>query len=166
MVRVTEEMMETLEEADPLDLYALLAGVDTDEAAFRMLDERLSIKLRYDSGEDFIKFKYHLSPSVRARSRTVEHEIVGGDTITQLMGEKPTEIELSGHVTEREVKKLEREVKRDNVLNLITEVWEGEVIIESVRAEPISDTGGVHDGEWIYQATIVTREVLDSVTTA
>ena len=130
------------------------------------LEERLPIKLRYQSGFDFITFTYHLSASVRARSRTVEHEIVGGDTITQLMGQKPTEIELSGHVTEEEVQELEEEVKEDNVLTLETEVWEGEVVLESVRAEPISDTGGAHDGNWIYQATIVTREVIDSVTTA
>lgn len=101
--------------------------------------------------------------SVTSGARYATHEIIGGTTVRQKLGEDPREIEVSGVCTEPVAQQVNQLHKAD-LCSLNSDVVGGELIrcqIPSTSTKPL-ESGGSADmdgGEFLYDFNINLIEV-------
>lgn len=99
-----------------------------------------------------------------AGTNTVEHDVIGGKTIVQKLGEKATEIEIEGICTIDEADQIDR-ILKDDVIYLRSYRHEGYAVLDSTSTTPISNGGaivGARNGckfEWSHEFTINCKSI-------
>ncbi len=114
-----------------------------------------------------IQFTYAApSISVDTAGRFATHEIIGGATVRQKIGEDPIEVTINGVCTEDTARDLDR-LRDAEFGTLITGRLPGEsldVHFASTSTSPLEDGGAValsdDDGEFLYTYTLSTVEVV------
>jgi len=100
--------------------------------------------------------------SVDTSARFAVHDILGGTTVRQKIGEKPREISISGVCTETVVRKV-NQLNKAKLVSLNSDVI-GDVVrcqVASTSTDPLDD-GGAADmdgGEFLYDFSISLVEV-------
>lgn len=116
---------------------------------------------------DEIQFQYtNPAISVDTGSNFVVHDIIGGATVRQRIGDQPLEIGVNGVCTEDNAKKLEQ-LRNANSMKLYSSRFDGEVVTvhaASISTDPL-ESGGAGDiktGEFLYDYTVNFVEILNS----
>lgn len=115
---------------------------------------------------DPITFEYS-APNIGVDSsgRFVEHDIVGGDTVRQKIGEDPVEIDISGVCKEPTARQLDglRDAKYGDIFSNRLTGGSYTVHFASVSTDPMDDGGAVamtdSRGEFLYNFNLSTVEI-------
>jgi hypothetical protein len=123
--------------------------------------EIFDVKFEPDSNADFgappnLNFEYaRPSIGIDNKGRFITHEIVGGTTVRQKIGEEPREMSVTGIIqSDEKAKKLDK-LRDAKSAKVTSNRIPGETMkcqIPSVSTSPISDGGGVaiENGEFLY----------------
>lgn len=112
-----------------------------------------------------IDFEPYGNPSVSTDSsgRFATHEIIGGTTVRQKVGEDPMEITINGVCTETVAQRV-NQLNKAKLVSINSDVIGGLIRgqIASTSTDPIDDGGGVNmdGGEFLYEFTINFVEVV------
>jgi hypothetical protein len=100
-----------------------------------------------------------------AGTKTIEHDIIGGKTVLQKIGEEATEIEIEGICTRDESMTID-EMVNDDVIYVRSHRHEGYAVLDSASTSPISDGGGIigvtnggKEFNWSHEFTISCKEI-------
>lgn len=116
-----------------------------------MADDRPSVSI------GGIEFDYtQPDVSVDRGARTVEHELLSGDTVIQHMGTDPPEISMQGVCTRQETSNID-ELPELGTIELVSPRWSGQVIVVQTETTPMGakqfeDEGGHR--EWLHDFRI------------
>lgn len=149
--RVREEE-EATGYADAFDDRAatLITEIQTDE----------SIELAFDE----IDFSPYDNPniSVDSSARFSVHEIIGGTTVRQKIGEEPTEVNIEGVCTEQVAVRIDQ-LRRAFVVTLLSDRIPNGIRaqVASASTEPLEDGGAANmdRGEFLYEFNINLVEI-------
>jgi hypothetical protein len=114
-----------------------------------------------------IQFEYsNPSISVDTGSNFVAHDIIGGPTVRQRIGDKPLEISVDGVCTEETVKQIEQ-LRNAASATLISDRFSSESItvhVASLSTDPLEDGGAadLQSGEFLYTYSLNCVEILDT----
>jgi len=155
------------------ELQAEISNLETREtsAVDATIDSIISKKeeireLRSQSSSGSISFEYSAPAiSIDSAGRFIKHEIIGGMTVRQKIGEDPMNVDISGVCKESVAKQLD-ELRNAKYGDIFSNRLPGEsltVQFASVSTSPLDDNGAValtdSDSEFLYQYTISAVEV-------
>jgi hypothetical protein len=104
--------------------------------------------------------------SVDTAGRFVKHDIIGGSTVRQKIGEDPIEVSIKGVCREPVARRLDqlRNAKYGTILSKRLPDESLRVQFASTTTSPLDDGGAValtdDDGEFLYTYTLSTVEIL------
>lgn len=117
------------------------------------------------SGPSNINFEYaRPSISVDNKGRFVTHEVVGGTTVRQKIGEEPRELSITGVVKGESMAKAIDSLRDAEVGTIVCNRLPGgsmDAQFASMSTSPIEDGGGVaiEDGQFLYTFDMKVIEV-------
>jgi len=141
-----------------------LEGTSFQEIIRERQEERVA---EYEELTSTIPFEYE-SPaiSVDSSGRFIEHDIVGGSTVRQKVGEDPVEVTITGVCREPTARRLDglRNAKFGTIISNRINGGSLRVQFASVTTSPMEDSGAValtdDDAEFLYTYTLSTVEVV------
>lgn len=136
-----------------------------NEEAFRLDREIRSSEEEFESEEKEISFVYSApSISVDASGRFATHEIIGGSTVRQKIGENPIEVSIDGVCVQSTAKRLDelRNAKYGTIYSNRLQGGSLTVQFASTSTQPLADSGAVSltEAEFLYSYTLECVEVL------
>jgi len=147
------EALEKREEENDVDLTATKAQIRSEIEEVGGTTSGTSIQFEYDAP----------AISVDSAGRFTSHEIIGGSTVRQKIGEEPLEITVDGVCKEPIAVQLDtlRDAKSGVLLSNRFSGGSVEVQFASVSTPPLEDSGAVamKDNEFLYNYTISAIEV-------
>lgn len=139
---------------------------ETESEFNEELRERYEGANYYGFERSSIQFEYQAPAiSVDTSGRFAKHEIIGGSTVRQKIGEDPIEVSINGICREPTARLLDalRDAKYGTIYS--NRLSDGSLTVQfaSVSTSPIDDSGGVaisdDEAEFLYQYTISAVEV-------
>lgn len=115
-----------------------------------------------------IDFSPYDNPNIAIDSsaRFSVHEIIGGTTVRQKIGEDPTEVEISGVCTEDVATRVD-ELRKAKLVTLLSDrVPDGlRCQVASTSTDPLSDGGAadMNEGDFLYEYNINLVSIDESV---
>lgn len=116
---------------------------------------------------DEIDFEYR-NPAIGidTGSNYVKHDIIGGATVRQRIGDKPLDISIGGVCTEGTARQLEQ-LRNADAATLLSERFPQNSVrvhIASLSTNPMEDGGAadIQSGEFLYSFDLNCVEILDS----
>lgn len=104
-----------------------------------------------------LSFKYtDPAVNVTTEQRTVEHETIDGQVVTQTLGRKADQISIEGVVADYELEYIDSLVS-EGVIEVRTDRWSGTVVVQSTNTT--FKRAKASDFSWLYDATIECLEV-------
>lgn len=120
----------------------------------------------FEEASEQINFRYTAPAiSVDTAGRFVTHEIIGGDTVRQKIGEDPLEVDAGGICTQSNARRLDnlRDAKYGTVYSKRLPGGSVTVQFASISTSPMDDGGAVaiddESGEFLYSYDISMVEV-------
>jgi hypothetical protein len=130
------------------------------ESYFEIPESRGNVSSNYDIDKTIELTFPQPNISVDTSIRTVEHEIIGSETVVQKLGKDADEIEVEGICTHKEAKSIDS-LSSNDYIYLRSYRREDYMILDSTSTSPISDGGAImgttNNGEkfeWSHEFTL------------
>jgi hypothetical protein len=135
------------------------------ESYYEIPESRGNVYSEYDIDETIELTFPQPNISVDTSIRTVEHEIIGSETVVQKIGEDSDEIDIEGICTHDEAKSIDS-LSSSDYIYIRSYRREDYMVLDSTSTSPISDGGAVigttNDGkefEWSHEFTISGKQI-------
>jgi hypothetical protein len=130
------------------------------ESYYEIPESRGNVFSNYDIDETIELTFPQPNISVDTSIRTVEHEIIGSETVVQKLGKDSDEIEVEGICTQNEAKSIDS-LSSSDYIYLRSYRREDYMVLDSTSTSPISDGGAImgttNNGkkfEWSHEFTL------------
>jgi hypothetical protein len=116
---------------------------------------------------DEIQFQYtNPAIGIDTGSTFVVHDIIGGATVRQRIGDQPLEISVDGVCTEETAKQIEL-LRNANSVTLFSDRFNGDSVtvhIASLNTDPLEEggAGDIKTGEFLYSFSLNCVEILNT----
>ena len=109
-----------------------------------------------EGSQSVIELKYDQPDiSVNTSQRFIEHDVIGGITLRQRVGEEPVEVSVSGVCTTEEARLID-ELRFEEIVTITSNrISSMRVQIDSTSTQPLAQGGAVDmDREWTHTFSI------------
>lgn len=166
-----EEVERTITLREPRGETAQFGDEDSRVSYENAFDDRASTIITDVTSDDDVQLPFneiHFEPydnpniSVTSGARFAVHEVIGGTTVRQKIGEEPTEVTVQGVCTERVAVQIDQ-LRRAFLVTLLSDRTPNGIRaqVASASTEPLHDGGAADasDGDFLYEFSINLVEI-------